>query len=132
MVSPRTSTASVIVSAVIDVVLVLAFVLIGRASHGEDAIGTLITLWPFLAGLAVGWLAALAWRRPRRILWTGVIVWASTVVVGMLLRLAGHQGVQLSFVIVATITLGLFLVGWRAIAALVVRGRQGEGTHPPE
>jgi peptidoglycan/LPS O-acetylase OafA/YrhL len=110
-----------ILSAVIDVVLVLAFVLIGRASHGEGALGTLNTVWPFLVGLVVGWLLARAWRRPRRIAWTGIIVWVSTVIVGMLLRLASGQGVELSFVVVATIVLAVFLVGWRAIALLVVK-----------
>ena len=44
--------ASVVLSAAVDLVLVLVlvFVLIGRASHGEDPVGTLNTLWPFLVG----------------------------------------------------------------------------------
>jgi hypothetical protein len=35
----------------------------------------------------------------------------------MLLRVVSAQGVALAFVIVATVTLALFLVGWRALAA---------------
>jgi hypothetical protein len=46
----------------------------------------------------------------------------------MLLRVASNQGVQLSFVIVASVVLGVFLLGWRAIALLVKRSRsRGNG-----
>ncbi|MGC5189115.1 DUF3054 domain-containing protein, partial [Escherichia coli] len=54
---------------------------------------------------------------------TGLPVWAVTLVAGMLLRTLSGQGVAVAFVIVAGITLLLFLVGWRAIAALVARLR---------
>ncbi len=118
---PKRLSNVVIFSGIIDVALVLTFVLIGRASHGESALGTLNTLWPFLVGLALGWIAARAWRSPRRVIWTAIIIWVATVVVGMLLRLASGQGVVLSFVIVAALVLGAFLVGWRALSHLVVR-----------
>lgn len=111
--------ASLIVrAAILDTGLVVVFVLIGRVSHRENLLGTLNTLWPFLLGLAVGWTISRAWRHPSRILWTGVIVWVSTVIVGMLLRLLTHQGVVMSFVIVATIVLCLFLLSWRGIDAM--------------
>jgi hypothetical protein len=64
-----------------------------------------------------------AWRRPLGILVPGVVIWVATVAIGMLLRVASGQGVQFAFVIVATVTLGIFLVGWRAIALLIVRLR---------
>jgi hypothetical protein len=115
---------SPVLSAAVDIVLVFAFVLIGRASHGEDLLGTLDTLWPFLAGLIVGWLGMRAWLSPRRIVWTGIGIWAATVVIGMLLRVAGGQGVEPSFIIVATIVLAVFLLGWRGVAALVVLVRR--------
>jgi hypothetical protein len=111
----------------IDLVLVIVFVLIGRASHGEDAAGTLNTLWPFAVGLVSGWAAMRAWRTPRRVLWTGIGVWAITVGVGMLLRVVSGQGIQLSFVIVASLVLGAFLLGWRGIAAAVARLRVRRG-----
>jgi hypothetical protein len=110
--------ASVVLSAAIDLVLVVAFVLIGRASHGEDVLGTLNTLWPFVVGLVVGWLGMRARFSPRRVVWTGIGIWIATVLIGMLLRVASGQGIQLSFVIVATIVLAVFLLGWRTIAAL--------------
>jgi hypothetical protein len=120
----RAGSASVIVPAVIDAGLVLVFVLIGRASHGEGLFGILTTWWPFLGGLAVGWLVLSAWRSPRRIVWTGVGVWLFTVTGGMLLRIISGQGVQPSFIVVATIVLGVFLLGWRAIALLAARLRR--------
>jgi hypothetical protein len=115
---------SVRVAQAFDVILVLAFVLIGRVSHKEDLslLGILTTLWPFLVGLVVGHLVMRAWRFPFRIVWTGIGIWIATVVVGMLLRLASGQGVELSFVLVATVVLGIFLLCWRGIALLVTRG----------
>ena len=107
-----------------DAALVLVFVLIGRASHDENPVlGALVTLWPFLAGLLVGWLVTRAWRAPLAIVRTGIPVWASTVIVGMLLRVVSGQGVQLSFIIVTCIVLAVFLLGWRAIVKLVLRRR---------
>jgi hypothetical protein len=108
-------------AATIDILLVLLFVLIGRGSHNEgfSPLGTLQTLWPFVAGLALGWVVTFAWRHPRHISWPGIPIWLVTIAAGMLLRMASGQGVQLSFVIVASIVLGVFLVGWRVLVRLV-------------
>ena len=46
-----------------------------------------------------------------------------TVIGGMLLRAISGQGVQTAFVIVALIVLAVFLVGWRAVVALIIRRR---------
>ena len=111
---------------VIDALLVLVFVLIGRATHAENPLlGALITYWPFLAGLVAGWLAARAWRRPLSVVRTGLVVWPATVVIGLLLRVLSDQGVQWSFVIVTSVVLGVFLLGWRAVASLVRSRRAG-------
>ncbi|MFB2585168.1 DUF3054 domain-containing protein [Herbiconiux liukaitaii] len=125
--APRPSR--VVLAAVVDVVLVLLFVAIGRGSHDESGalLGFLTTAWPFLAGAAVGWLVARAWRHPFAVVRTGVVVWVAAVALGMLLRVASGQGVQLSFVIVTAIVLGVFLVGWRAVALLVARTRSRRG-----
>lgn len=106
-----------------DVVLVLVFVVIGRRSHTESAAlaGIARTAWPFVAGLAIGWLSARAWRRPLHIVPEALVVWLSTVVLGMLLRVISGQGTALSFIIVALVVLGLFLVGWRALVQVVHR-----------
>lgn len=123
MAATRPPTSVVGFAAVADVVLVLLFVLIGRGAH-EEALtvqGTLMTWWPFLVGLAVGWLVTVAWRRPLGVLMPGIVIWVATVGIGMLLRLLRGQGIALAFVIVATVTLAVFLLGWRAIAWLVNR-----------
>ena len=107
---------------VVDLILVIVFVLIGRSSHDENPVaGAFVTLWPFAVGLIAGWLGARAWRAPTRIVPTGLVVWATTVIVGMLLRIASGQGVQLSFVIVASVVLAVFLLGWRLVASFIRR-----------
>ena len=108
-----------------DVLLVVLFVVIGRRSHAEglDLAGLWQTAWPFLAGLGLGWLVSVAWRRPFALWPSGVVIWAVTLVAGMLLRTVSGQGTQLAFVLVATGTLALFLLGWRAVVALVARRR---------
>jgi len=111
-----------LVAAVVDVVLVVLFVGIGRSSHGEQlspgGFGT--TLWPFLVGLAAGWGAGVVWRRPMSP-GRGLVVWVVTVVVGVLLRLVSGQGAPFAFVVVAAIVLGAFLVGWRALLVALDR-----------
>lgn len=107
---------------IVDAVLVLIFAVIGRASHDEGPAGFLLTAWPFLAALVVGHaLAALLPGRPRRpwsVMW-GVVVWVVTVAGGMVLRLATGDTAQVPFIVVAALTLGVLLVGWRAVAALL-------------
>jgi hypothetical protein len=118
-------TTSVVVALVVDAVLVVVFAVVGRSSHAEglDVAGVWGTAWPFLAGLGVGWLAARAWRHPLAVWPTGVIVWAATLVVGMLLRLATGQGTAVAFIVVAMLTLAVLLLGWRAIAWAAIRLR---------
>ena len=86
--------------------------------------GLLTTAWPFLVALAVGWIFSPGWHAPLAPLRTGVPVWAVTVIGGMLLRAVSGQGTAVPFVVVATLTLLLMLVGWRAIVALVRRRRR--------
>lgn len=119
---------SAVLALLLDVVLVVVFAAIGRATHDGDILGPggsglATTAWPFLAGLLLGWVVTLGWRRPAAPLRTGLPVWAVTLIGGMLLRALSGQGVAVAFVVVAGITLLLFLVGWRAIAALVARVR---------
>ena len=81
-------------SLVADACCVLAFVVIGRASHGdgETVAGIASTAWPFLAGLACGEVAARAWRRPLALVPAGVGAWLGAVVVGQGLRVLAGQG----------------------------------------
>lgn len=109
---------------ILDALLVLVFAAIGRASHDENPGGFLLTAWPFIVALLLGHLvAALLPGRPRRpwsLAW-GAVVWIVTVIGGMLLRVVSGDTAQVAFVIVATLVLGVFLVGWRAVAALLRR-----------
>nr|WP_271211916.1 DUF3054 domain-containing protein [Rhodococcus wratislaviensis]GLK38189.1 hypothetical protein GCM10017611_50540 [Rhodococcus wratislaviensis] len=113
----------------LDVVLVIVFCAIGRRSHDEaNALtGLATTAWPFLTGLAVGWLATVALYRDKfdafLIVPTGIVVWLSTLVVGMLLRVVSGQGTAFSFVLVAGTVLAVFLLGWRAVAKIVTKSR---------
>ncbi|OBI28323.1 DUF3054 domain-containing protein [Mycolicibacter sinensis] len=51
----------------------------------------------------------------------GVVVWISTVLIGMALRAATAAGVAWTFVLVASTVTAVFLLGWRAVFALVAR-----------
>jgi hypothetical protein len=117
------SATSPVPSAGADVLAVLVFVAIGRASHDEplSILGFLGTAWPFLAGLALGWVALRAWRAPAVIRWTGVGVWAITVVAGLLLRVVSGEGAPTGFIVVTSLVLGFFLLGWRGVALVLAR-----------
>jgi hypothetical protein len=106
-----------------DIVCVIVFCTIGRRSHAEGLTvsGIAQTAWPFLAGTAVGWLLIGGWRRPFTVIPTGVTVWVCTVVGGMLLRKATSAGVSTSFVVVASVSTAVLLLGWRSAAALFRR-----------
>ncbi|MDP7704199.1 MULTISPECIES: DUF3054 domain-containing protein [unclassified Mycobacterium] len=108
-----------------DVAAVLVFCALGRRSHDEgvNVGGLATTAWPFLSGTALGWLLSRGWRRPTAVAPTGVIVWISTVVVGMLLRKASSASVAGAFVVVASTVTAVFLLGWRAIVLLAARRR---------
>lgn len=106
-----------------DIVCVIVFCTIGRRSHAEGLTvsGIAQTAWPFLAGTAVGWLLIGGWRRPFTVIPTGVTVWVCTVAGGMLLRKATSAGVSTSFVVVASVSTAVLLLGWRSAAALFRR-----------
>ncbi len=109
---------TVAVAAGIDIVAVLLFVAVGRRSHDEG--GNAVTeavkvAAPFLLGLALGWVAARAWKSPTAPT-TGMVIWVVTVAAGMLLRhFVFDRGTALAFIIVASCFTLLFLVGWRFV-----------------
>ncbi|QRY62559.1 DUF3054 domain-containing protein [Gordonia sp. PDNC005] len=122
--SSRGLVGPLVVAGLCDLIALVVFVAIGRRSHDEagSVTGFLTTLWPFLIGAAIGWAVAYAFTRsdvflPSRIVPSGVVIWVSTVIVGMILRVVSGQGTAVSFIVVATIATGVLLVGWRALAA---------------
>lgn len=85
---------------VADVVCVILFATMGRASHGEvlSPGGLLRTGTPFVLGLVVGWVIVVT-ARVAALRWlAGVVLWASTLIVGMVVRYFTGQGVAVIFV----------------------------------
>jgi len=112
------------VALALDLLLVVVFAAIGRASHDEanPVVGVLVTAWPFLVGTVVGWAVVRMLRKAWPLeVGPGITVWFATVLIGMVLRQSTGQGTAVSFVLVAALVLALFLVGWRALVALLER-----------
>ncbi|HMR48226.1 MAG TPA: DUF3054 domain-containing protein [Arachnia sp.] len=109
----------------IDLLAVLVFAVVGRASHGRglSLTGIADTFWPFAIALLVGWLVVtlLGWEgtKPRET----AIIWLVTLAGGMALRTLADDSVQGSFVVVAGAFLALFFGGWRLVAWLLRRRR---------
>lgn len=105
------------------------FVAVGRITHadGFSLTGYANALWPFLTGLAAGWLLTAgvsatgrsSWVPQRP--WVGAVCVVTVVVIGFALRWASGQNVALAFVIVATISNVLLLIGWRLVVLLASR-----------
>ena len=114
-----------IAAIIADLLLVVAFAAIGRASHGEvlDPAGLQRTALPFLAGTLMAWIGFLLRRHTGTSIRNGVFVWGMTLVLGVLFRLLLGDTAQPAFVVVTAIVLAVFLIGWRAILHLVRRGR---------
>lgn len=102
----------------LDVVLVVVFATIGRASHDEPVTpaGVFVTAWPFVIALLCGWALATLLRARIAFVWpAGVVVWLVTVAGGMLLRIATGDTAATAFVVVASITLAVFLLVPRVV-----------------
>lgn len=110
----------------IDVALVLIFVAIGLMSHGEGLSNILRASAPFLTSALSAHI--LIWvintRRDLPLMAEAIIAWSITLVVGMALRISFGDTAATAFVIVSTLTLFVFLVGWRLIIIFVGRSRR--------
>lgn len=122
------------VAILLDLVLVVAFAVIGRASHGEslDYEGIQRTALPFVAGLLIAWIGFMHKRHSGFTLLNGVFVWAATVALGVSFRLLLGGTAELAFVIVTALFLAATLIGWRAIWWLVVRNRPEPEAKPKD
>lgn len=112
----------------IDAVLVTVFVAIGQREHTTQngVLGLLVTASPFLIGLLASSFAFCQARAHRWLqAWpAGIGVWLGTLAIGMVLRVAFDQGgAPLPFILVAAISLALFLLGRRALSGLLLRRR---------
>jgi hypothetical protein len=108
---------------VADLVAVIVFAAIGRASHGEDGLAGLVaTAAPFLAAALAAW--ATPWARAEPVsVRAGFLTVGVTAVLGLLLRwgFTGHVP-PWTFVLVTIASLAVLMLGWRAVAA-VTRSR---------
>ncbi|GAB49023.1 DUF3054 domain-containing protein [Mobilicoccus pelagius] len=112
-------TMNPFVAAALDLVLVVVFAALGRAAHGEAWTGALSTAWPFLFGCGLGWAIWWGLRRVAPLtVPAGVVVWLTTIAGGMAVRAVLGQGTHWSFVVVSLLATAIFLLGWRAIAAM--------------
>lgn len=110
----------------LDLISVLIFAIVGRASHGLDPLGVFSTAWPFLAACAVAWIALIALSDTGYGVRAAVIVWLITLLGGMALRLATGDTAAPAFFVVATLFLAAAFGGWRLIAGLLRRRRAAQ------
>lgn len=106
-----------------DVAAVAVFVVVGRLSHDEGltAVGFLQTFWPFALCLVLGQLSVQIWRSPP--LWlSGWAIWGITWAGGLTARiLLTTDTAKGAFAVVAAITLGVLMLGWRLVADRIER-----------
>lgn len=116
------------IAILLDLAMVVAFVMIGRASHAEplDFDGIQRTALPFVAGLLLAWIGFLLKRHSGVTLLNGVFAWAMTLALGVLFRLLLGDTAQVSFIIVSALFLAATMIGWRLVRRLVVRNRPGK------
>lgn len=114
-------SSHVFTALIADVVLVIAFAAVGFYTHAQVLTfeGAAQTSWPFLVGLGFAWLVSAAWTEPLAPMRTGVAVWSTTVLIGMLVRFFIGEGIAGPFIVVASVLNFLTLVGWRVIARAV-------------
>ena len=117
-ITTRPSRRAAITAAIVDVVAVVVFVAIGRRNHDEGTtfLNILGVAAPFLIALGVSWFALRTWREPFNRA-SFVATWVITVVAGLFLRkIVFDRGIATSFIIVATITLGVLLALGRLLS----------------
>lgn len=106
---------------VADIILVIAFAAVGFYTHAQvlTVDGVVQTSWPFLVGLGCAWILSAAWTAPLAPMRTGVAIWSTTILLGMIIRFAVGAGIAGPFILVASALNFLTLVGWRVIARAV-------------
>lgn len=107
----------------VDILLILIFIGLGLMSHQQPLGDLLPTSLPFLLALLLGHLGvwAVASRKHLPLLLEGVMLWVTTLTLGVALRISFGDTAAMAFVIVSAAMLLVFLVGWRAILLLVRR-----------
>lgn len=109
--------------AVLDLVLIVLFAILGRREHehGLSVGGIFMTALPFLIACIVMTLVSRPWATINRLWPTGVLVWLGTVAFGLALRILMNSTAAVPFIIVTVIVLGVFLMGRRLICKLLTK-----------
>lgn len=109
---------------IFDLVVVVAFVAIGRSAHDESnaVVGLLLTAAPFVIALALGWLVAAIAKQDQTTVAGGLIIWGCSWILGLAIRgLVFGGGTAPAFMVVAGVSLAVGLIGWRLVATLITR-----------
>lgn len=112
----------------LDLLAIAIFGLLARAAHQTpdmpfNFLGWLNTTWPFALGVLLAY-ALLRVPSLRRAVPAAVVVWLTTVIVGLGIWGIRHQAFpHWSFIIVASSISALLLFGWRGIAKLMRRAK---------
>ncbi|MEJ4098758.1 DUF3054 domain-containing protein [Corynebacterium mastitidis] len=113
-----------------DAAAIALFALLARVAHRSEDMpltvgGWLGTLWPFLLGVALAWGGLALGRRSS--LWGSMLAaWPCAVVVGLAIWGLRHGAVpHWSFIIVATVSSGVLMAAWRAVAGRAARRARG-------
>lgn len=100
-----------------DALCVLVFVVIGTRNHDTDTglSGILYVAAPFWIAMSLAHVTPML-QRGVKALPHPYLVWGYTIVMGMVLRnLVFLRGTAPAFVIVATVFLGVTMLGWRKL-----------------
>lgn len=102
--------------------MIILFAALGRRTHDEGSAvgGTLVVAAPFLIGYVIA-AAALRLSRAPFSVRRAAPVWAAGIALGMLLRgTVFDRGLAPAFVVVAFVTTGALMLGWRLVFARFV------------
>jgi hypothetical protein len=123
----RYDARQVALAAAADLLSVLAFAAVGRATHDEGltASGYVATAWPFVVGVAGGWAGVFLARMAPLSYPAAAMMLVKTVILGCVLRVLFTDGnAPWSFIAVTTVFLGVCFFGWRAVARAVAARSQ--------
>jgi len=121
----RNRPRHVAIAVAIDVVMIIVFAALGRASHdsGTPIGGTLRVAAPFIIGYLIAAAVTRLDLKPYSIM-AGARVWLVGMVLGMLIRrVVFDRGTATAFVIVAFVTTAVLFIGWRLLARRGLRRR---------
>jgi hypothetical protein len=104
---------------VVDTALIILFAALGRRTHdaGSAVGGTLGVAAPFLIGYVIAAAALRLGQAPLSVR-RAAPVWAAGIALGLVLRgTVFDRGLAPAFVVVAFLTTGALMLGWRLVLA---------------